>query len=571
MKRKVFYRWGIVLLVLIVGYSLCGCRSPRDERDRLRRAEMLMDSLPAVSLSLLDSVSSDRLRGNDVPLYALLKSQADYRNEIPFTTDSLILLAAQHYGTHRKSTRAALSQYYLGCAYKNLGRDTDAIDALLRATYLFPDTTSRYYALSYFELGRLYIYHNINDKSVEALQKYKESPDCVLYPVFDAITDYFIALAYLYKEEYQKSDSLFRDVINNPYLTEDYRIDSYFQLAKINYYDYHNIDKAAEYLYYEMNLFPEKDRNKIGGSYAILGDIWKERQNVDSSYYYFKKSIQCINSPYVHSHSYWELAKLSVQKNQIDSIFPFINLYETANDSIEQYENKVKIFEIENRHHQEIENRETELENLRTKVLYGSMSVFAFVLCAFALILADRKRKVEIIQFQKQLNDIKQQQIELALPDELPEDEDNDEKDVRSSVYDSDVSTMAVASLPELAFHQQRIQLCRQQFDLSDWKRHIYSHPSDVAEGRKMSQERREKLTHYIDDLFVDVFFYLAQENPKLTKIDLHYCAMAILGLDFAQMAYCTSASAHAYHCRQGRMKDKLSDEWYKLIYGKEK
>lgn len=568
MKRKVFYRCVIALLVLIVGYSLCGCRSPRDERNRLRRAEMLMDSLPDVSLSLLDSVSSARLRGNDVPLYALLKSQADYRNEISFTTDSLILIAVQHYGTHRKSTRAALSQYYLGCAYKNLGRDTDAIDALLRATYLFPDTTSRYYALSYFELGRLYIEHSINDKSVEALQKYKESPDCSAYPNFSAVTDYYLGWAYMLRNEIDIADSIFLELTTNDNLPKDYRADSYYELAKMSYYEKHETDQAAEYLLHVRRYF--KDRFDFSGAYcSLLADIFAERQNNDSALYYYKMALDDPESPYVYCHAIRRLIETSLLLNECDSIHQYLKMYEVSRDSIEVYENKLKIYEIENKHVHDIEKREIELKNLRTKVLYGSLSIFAFVFCAFTLVLADRKRKVEIIQFQKQLNDIKQQQIELALPDELSED--NDEKDVGYSVYDSGARTKEVAVSPELAFHQQRIQLCQQQFDLSDWKRHIYSHPSDVAEGRKMSQERREKLTHYIDDLFVDVYFYLAQENPKLTKIDLHYCAMAILGLDFAQMAYCTSASAHAYHCRQGRMKDKLSDEWYKLIYGKEK
>jgi hypothetical protein len=40
-----------------------------------------------------------------------------------------------------------------------MGRDLEAIDALLRATTLFPDTTNKYYANTLFELGLLYLNH----------------------------------------------------------------------------------------------------------------------------------------------------------------------------------------------------------------------------------------------------------------------------------------------------------------------------------------------------------------------------------------------------------------------------
>ena len=50
---------------------------------------------------------------------------------------ALPLIATRYYGTRHKTQRAALAQHYLGCAYKDMGRDIEAIDAMLRATTLF--------------------------------------------------------------------------------------------------------------------------------------------------------------------------------------------------------------------------------------------------------------------------------------------------------------------------------------------------------------------------------------------------------------------------------------------------
>ena len=82
---------------------------------------------------VLDSIDSSTLRGEEAALYALLKTQADYKGYKRLTSDSLPLIATHYYGTRRKTERAALSQYYLGCAYGDMHRDLDAIDAAFAA------------------------------------------------------------------------------------------------------------------------------------------------------------------------------------------------------------------------------------------------------------------------------------------------------------------------------------------------------------------------------------------------------------------------------------------------------
>ena len=155
-----------LLILLSVMVSLAGC-APHAERDRLRRAEALMESDARAASAVLDSIRPTALRGEARARYALLRTQADYKNYVPLTTDSLILIATRHYGTRRKTLPAALSQYYLGCTYKDMGRDLDAIDALLRASTLFPDDTNRYLPYAYAELGILYLSHNISDEAIQ--------------------------------------------------------------------------------------------------------------------------------------------------------------------------------------------------------------------------------------------------------------------------------------------------------------------------------------------------------------------------------------------------------------------
>ena len=155
MKRSILlFPVAAILLVL----SVSSCRDA-GVRDALLRAEALMETDPHAARAILDSIASPNppLKGRasestglpsfrrgkgEAALFALLKTQADYKCRVRLTSDSLILLATDYYGTRRKTQRAALAQYYLGCAYKDMHRDLDAIEAQLRATTLFPDTTN---------------------------------------------------------------------------------------------------------------------------------------------------------------------------------------------------------------------------------------------------------------------------------------------------------------------------------------------------------------------------------------------------------------------------------------------
>ena len=173
MKRPAPLRHLLLALPLLaaLSVSMTGC-TPHGERERLQRAEEVIETDAAAAAATLDSIRPSSLHGDARARYALLRTQSDYKNFVPLTSDSLIRFATRRYGTRRPSADAALAQYYLGCTYKDMGRDLDAIDALLRATTLFPDTTNKYYAYSHSELGLLYLNHHSPSKAIPVLKKY---------------------------------------------------------------------------------------------------------------------------------------------------------------------------------------------------------------------------------------------------------------------------------------------------------------------------------------------------------------------------------------------------------------
>ena len=129
--------------IAILVATLCmGCGG-RIEMRQLERLEAQLDNVPHLVQQGLDSIPFAMLRGEARALYAILRTQADYKCYVPLTTDTLIRYATDYYNRNRKSYRAAMAWYSLGCVYTELQDDVAAVEAYLQAQRLFPDTTDR--------------------------------------------------------------------------------------------------------------------------------------------------------------------------------------------------------------------------------------------------------------------------------------------------------------------------------------------------------------------------------------------------------------------------------------------
>ena len=280
----------LLALLLFLG-SVMSCRDA-GVRDALQRAEALMETDPHATRAMLDSLNLQssifNLQSKDAALYALLRTQADYKCNVRLTSDSLPRIATNHYGTKRKSQHAALAQYYLGCAYSDMHRDLDAIDALLRATTLFPDTTNKYFANCLFELGLLYSNHHMQDNAWTTFNRYRRTEVCNLDSLNICYADYYMGSVALYQEDIELTDSLFRCVERNTKASDYIRNTAYFQLAKLCYYKKHDIEEAIKYLQKIGNYFGEKN----GAILTLKADILSEQQQPEKAFEFYNKAIK---------------------------------------------------------------------------------------------------------------------------------------------------------------------------------------------------------------------------------------------------------------------------------------
>ena len=93
-----------VICSLLLATLLVGCGGRLSMR-QLEQLEAQLDSVPHRVQQSLDSIPFATLRGEARALYAILKTQADYKCYAPLTTDSLIRYATKYYNKNRKNYR----------------------------------------------------------------------------------------------------------------------------------------------------------------------------------------------------------------------------------------------------------------------------------------------------------------------------------------------------------------------------------------------------------------------------------------------------------------------------------
>ena len=205
-----------ILLSLIFLFGiLSGCAEHSSLQDTLDKAENFMENHPDSAYSLLQTVDSDALRTRGGRArYALLYTQAQDKNYIDETNDSLISVATNYYQHHGDVRNRFLSLYYKGRVNYNAGDYLHAMLNYSEAETLVPDLQDDYYAgLLYSQLGSIYRNYYDFPKSLEAYQKaevYYKNAGKDYHRLF-AMTDQ--SDVYRNLNEYNKSDSLLQTVL----------------------------------------------------------------------------------------------------------------------------------------------------------------------------------------------------------------------------------------------------------------------------------------------------------------------------------------------------------------------
>ena len=538
----------IALLLVVV--TLCmGCGGRIGMR-QLQELEAQLDSVPHLVRQGLDSIPFATLRGEARALYAILRTQADYKCYVPLTTDTLIRYATNYYNRSRKNYRAAMAWYSLGCVYSEMKDDASAVEAYLKAQSLFPDTTVRYHRLCYQNLGHHYLKKGIADEALNAYRAYL----CTAEGYDRLYANIGLARAYIHKRQPEQAREIlksllpFRNELDTPSLET-----ILFNLGKIEYTFSKDYDKADAYFNQLITLY---GNDKIDATYWFKGDIAESHGYIDSAKYYYEAAMQKDGEVYLQYNCSRSLLYLTLDSTAQPELYGYIKRFEETGDSIKRIERRSEIDEIRTAHQMELQQRE--LAERHRAFIY--IIVFAIV-CLLAVIiigilLFEYRRKQYYLRLQRELQRNQARIYKMYQSIEEKRDNGSLTREKMLEIYRDNLSKNIAL------FKEERWAVRLQQ--LSEQR------SKDIP---PFTIKEREQLADVLERCFINVITNLRDEatrqKSRLSAEDIHLCLLLSLGYSIGVIRECLAASSDdVVRKRRVRLAGKLPEDILLLLFG---
>jgi len=315
--------WGLLLFVAVC--ALTGC-----ERGKLLKVERIMEQDINAADTLIYSMDEPSGKRNQA-LYALLKTQIDYKMYRDAVNDSTIRIATDFYGKRYKDYHAAMAWYSLGCISAELGQDSTAADAYLTAIALFPDTMVRYYALAEQNLSQIYLDHNMNAESIQLIKACRSNATRLKDSTAIAFCDYNIANSLLYNNNYTEAKEMFLKLKDNEWMSPSTKNVSLLKLSIISLCE-QNYQESIGYA--DSFLLNNHYYTSYGAVYTTKADAYHRLGQNDSAMHYYRLSLTDSDDPYTICDTYRCLADIHSLIGNQDSAKYYTKLVGEWADSI---------------------------------------------------------------------------------------------------------------------------------------------------------------------------------------------------------------------------------------------
>ena len=532
-----------VIYTLLLATLCMGCGGHVHMR-QLEQLEAQIDSAPHQVALALDSIPLATLRGEARALYAILRTQADYKCYVPLTTDSLIRYATNYYNRNRRNYRAAMAWYSLGCVYTELNDDAAAVEAYLQAQSLFPDTTVRYYRLCYQNLGRHYLNKDMADEALEAYTAYHNVADGYAH----LYADIGLAQAYIHNKQPEQAREILEKLL--PYRGE---IDTLslktilFELGKLEYTFSKDYDKADAYFDQLIMLY---GKDKVDATYWFKGSIAESRGNINIAKRYYEKAMQGYDEVYLQYNCARNLLYLTLDSIAQPELYGYIKRFEQMGDSIKRIERRTEIDEIHTAHQMELQQRE--LAQRHQHFIYIIICLLATIF--IGVLLFERRRKQHYLRLQKELQRNQARIYKMYQSIEEKRDNGSLTREQILALYRDNLSKSVAL------FKEERWATRLQQ--LSELR---------SKEIPSFTVNEREQLVEVFERCFVNVITNLrdeaAKQKSRLKAEDIHLCLLLSLGYSIGVIRECLAASSDdVVRKRRVRLGDKLPEDILRLF-----
>lgn len=424
MKRERVLNWMVILSIVFTG-----CTQKKDTAQTLLpslvKAEHIMYEHPDSALHILQEMqmpaSSDKLQN---ATWALLMTQAKYKNYLEQPSDSLINVAYDYFMQQEEAQRRAMVLYYKGVLYKEAGEVEKTQKFYLMATEEVDKMEDYQLAhLIYIELGELYVFRGLYNDALKNFEKalhYAELANNDKY-----ICSSYISLAKATSalnqintsiEYYQKAIQLAEKIKDN-YLCSC----AMNELAGI-YTNIKDYQSALEYAQKALKLKNTTDIEYFGQNFLVVGKIYYHLNIPDSAYYYLNKALYSP-SIYTVRSAYQGLYYLSRDNQEYEKMSAYCEQLLHYQDSIQVLNKSRELAEIQKKYDQQkIINENSRLEmdkkNMLNMILLAGIGIavgIAIMVYAYQKKLLRKERLLQRKEEEINQNTIKIQENEMII------------------------------------------------------------------------------------------------------------------------------------------------------------
>jgi hypothetical protein len=494
---------------------------------KLEQAEKVMQAHPDSALAILKTIPASQLhRKADQALYSFLLTQAQLKNNIPFTSDSLINIATDYFD-ETEPLRAGYAWYYKSMFLNEYGDTKQIANAILKAQE-FAESSDDYKleGFVYSQKAEFYKLENLNDSA--------EMYNIKALNCFHKINDYHNqAVSYLRLAGYNISIKKFPKalvILNKALLAEKKSPDSIIYVTILNckgyLYSCQNQFETATKILYSVPLInnPDYDSNK----YLTLADLFVKMNKMDSARYYLNQ-LPIEGKKRSYNNKLWK--DIFVKEGNYKQALRSAQLIIDYNDSINAKYLEASFAGLEKKYNYQslkLKNQHLMLRNKRYTITVLGL-ILAFLGC-FTLFLWWRNRVKK--------NIINSQVSELEAKQKLFEQESENRALVELQLEKEKQLLEQQLINNHLIETQLRVQ--KVLFDkMQQYKKHV--HKPKGAQNPSITPVNNpvfdQELIVHIDIEYNNFSHRLKNKYPELTEREVLICCLALAGFDSGMMA----------------------------------
>ncbi|NLI35594.1 MAG: hypothetical protein GX416_03610 [Bacteroidales bacterium] len=545
------------IYILILSLVLFGCHQ-KPLHPTLQKAEKLMHWRPDSALAILGHYTTRSFSDSaDIAAYTLLRTQADDKNYIDHTSDSLIKIAVRYYDRHGSKLQQAQAHYYWGRTFQDRGDDVHTAEQFLVASPLAE-----------------------REKDITLQCKVKNN------------------LAYLFwsNNMYPEADSIFKQLIHIETRLHDIEgvaicynmlgniaMENGKQFIKAEKYEREALKITTSYNYIEIKrsvlsslsvLFRYAHKPLLSIAYAKkgisispdslcdgyfynIGASFAEIGKTDSASIYLHKSLSI---PYCTTKkaAFLELREISRKLGDAKTALYYNDKYENCKSLEENSRNTIKVIRtIESILFKQLQA--TYKEQSRSSEIIASIILLCFSLFSIGL-LVNKKKKEEAINKNERLpENLCEREIEGYIKQIIS----NGKKEIETLNEKLIVKQDIIQNLQK-SLEQQEVKAYSNLFvEFQDLSTYNKNHP---GEEKYLNEKNWQEIEACIDKISPNFGEKLQAKYMNLSEEDIQFCYLVRLKLKYSDIEFIINKSRPAVYKRKDSILSRMNRKGEHLI-----